>query len=215
MEIPIIQDLIIILALSVLVILLTRRLNVPSILGFLLTGILAGPHGFHLIEQTHEVEILAEIGVILLLFTIGIEFSFKTLRDISRTLLIGGFFQVLVTIGATTFFAYQLDFSLAESIFLGFLVSLSSTAVVLKLIQERGEVSSPHGRNALGIFLFSRPDYCTHDHAYTYAFGRNSIIRTGFFNYSFEGGSSDQHFNFCIPIPRSQTFKSHRPHSKP
>lgn len=154
MELPILKDLVIILALSVIVILATRKLKIPSILGFLITGILAGPHGFHLIHQMHEVEILAEIGVILLLFTIGIEFSFKTLRDISRTVLIGGFFQVFLTVGIIALLTSQLGFSWPEAVFLGFLASLSSTAVVLKLIQERGEISMPQGRNSLGILIF-------------------------------------------------------------
>lgn len=154
MELPILQDLVIILALSVVVTLAARKLKVPVILGFLITGILAGPHGFHLIEKMHEVEMLAEIGVILLLFTIGIEFSFKTLRDISRTVLIGGFFQVAITIGVTFLLTMQFGFEWPQAVFLGFLASLSSTAVVLKLIQERGEISSPHGRNALGILIF-------------------------------------------------------------
>lgn len=154
MELPILQDLVIILAISVLVTLIANRFRIPAIMAFLLTGILAGPHGFHLIEKTHEVEVLAEIGVILLLFTIGIEFSFKTLRDIRRTVLLGGLFQVVITVGVTSLLSMGLGFKWNQSVFLGFLVSLSSTAVVLKLIQERGEISSPHGRNALGILIF-------------------------------------------------------------
>ncbi len=154
MELPILQDLVIILAISVLVTLLANRFRIPAIMAFLLTGILAGPHGFHLIEKTHEVEVLAEIGVILLLFTIGIELSFKTLRGIRRTVLLGGFFQVMITVGVTAVFSMVFGFKWQQSVFLGFLASLSSTAVVLKLIQERGEISSPHGRNALGILIF-------------------------------------------------------------
>ncbi|MGM0646849.1 MAG: cation:proton antiporter [Bacteroidota bacterium] len=154
MELPILHDLVVILALSVIVILATRKLKIPSLLGFLITGIVAGPHGLHLIENIHQVEMLAEIGVILLLFTIGIEFSFNTLRNIWRNVLIGGFFQVSVTIGVVTLLTVQFGFNWPEAVFLGFLASLSSTAVVLKLIQERGEISMPHGRNALAILIF-------------------------------------------------------------
>ncbi|MGM0612917.1 MAG: cation:proton antiporter [Bacteroidota bacterium] len=154
MELPIIRDLVIILTLSVIVILATRKLKIPNILGFLITGILAGPHALHLIENPHQVEMLSEIGIILLLFTIGIEFSFQTLRDIKRTVLIGGFFQVTITIAVTFLVTWLWGFPWPQAVFLGFLASLSSTAVVLKLIQERGEVSMPHGRNALGILIF-------------------------------------------------------------
>lgn len=154
MDLPILQDLVVILALSVIVILATRKLKIPSLLGFLITGIVAGPHGLHLIKNVHQVEMLAEIGVILLLFTIGIEFSFKTLKNIWRTVLIGGFFQVSVTIAVVTLLTVLFGFNWPEAVFLGFLASLSSTAVVLKLIQERGEISMPHGRNALAILIF-------------------------------------------------------------
>ncbi|MFW6019405.1 MAG: cation:proton antiporter [Bacteroidales bacterium] len=154
MELPIIRDLVIILTLSVIVILATRKLHIPNILGFLITGILAGPHGLQLINNPHQVEMLSEIGIILLLFTIGIEFSFQTLRDIKRTVIIGGLFQVTITIAVTFLVTWLLGFPWAQAVFLGFLASLSSTAVVLKLIQERGEISLPHGRNALGILIF-------------------------------------------------------------
>ena len=78
MEIPLLTDIVIIFGLAVGVLLLFHFLRLPSVVGFLLTGILAGPYGFGLISAVHEVEVLAEIGVILLLFTIGIEFSFKS-----------------------------------------------------------------------------------------------------------------------------------------
>ncbi|MFO8054677.1 MAG: cation:proton antiporter, partial [Bacteroidales bacterium] len=154
MELPILKDIVVILALSVVVIFVAKKIRIPLILGFLITGIIAGPHALNLVEKVHAVEMMAEIGVILLLFTIGIEFSFKTLRDISRTILLGGFFQVLLTIAIVALLTLQFGFNWPIAVFLGFLASLSSTAVVLKLIQDRGEISSPHGRNALGILIF-------------------------------------------------------------
>ncbi|RMG60370.1 MAG: potassium transporter KefB, partial [Bacteroidetes bacterium] len=83
------SDIVIILALSVLVVLLCHRLRIASIVGFLITGALAGPHGFGLVHAEHEVEVLAEIGVILLLFTIGMEFSVTSLKQVKRVVLLG------------------------------------------------------------------------------------------------------------------------------
>jgi CPA2 family monovalent cation:H+ antiporter-2 len=137
-----------------LIILLFQKIKVPSILGFLLAGIIAGPHAFNLISSSHEVELLSEIGIIFLLFVIGIELSVKELISMKNTVLIGGGLQVGGTILFTAIIAYLLGLPLNSAIFLGFLFSLSSTAIVLKLIQERGEITAPHGRVALGILIF-------------------------------------------------------------
>ncbi len=154
MEIPLLKDILILFGLAIAVLLICHRLHVPSIVGFLLTGILAGPHGLRLISAVHEVEILAEIGIVLLLFTIGIEFSLGNLLRIRKSVLMGGSFQVLLTIMVTYLISMQIGLGFAQSVFVGFLVSLSSTAIVLKLIQERAEVDSPHGRTTLGILIF-------------------------------------------------------------
>jgi CPA2 family monovalent cation:H+ antiporter-2 len=154
MEIPLLKDILILFGLAIAVLLICHRLHVPTIVGFLLTGILAGPHGLGMISAVHEVEILAEIGIVLLLFTIGIEFSLRNLLQIRRSVLMGGAFQVLLTIMVTYLISMQIGLGFAQSVFVGFLVSLSSTAIVLKLIQERAEVDSPHGRTTLGILIF-------------------------------------------------------------
>lgn len=96
MEIPILQDIVIILGLSILIILLFQKIKVPSILGFLLAGIIAGPHAFNLISSSHEVELLSEIGIIFLLFVIGIELSVKELISMKNTVLIGADFKLEV-----------------------------------------------------------------------------------------------------------------------
>lgn len=154
MESLLIEDVIIIFGLSVLVIYLFHRIKVPAIIGFLLTGILVGPNGFELIKNPHEVEIMAEFGVILLLFTIGIEFSLKNLLRIKRIVLLGGSIQVALTVAVTWFIVYQLEQSFQTALFAGFLVSLSSTAVVLKVLQEKGEFGALHGQTSLGILIF-------------------------------------------------------------
>ncbi len=154
MEIPLLNDIVIIFGLGVAVLFICHRLGVPAVVGFLVTGILVGPHGFALVQAVHEVEILAEIGIVLLLFTIGIEFSFGRLLQIRKSVLLGGSLQVFLTFLATLFIARQFGQALGEAVFIGFLVALSSTAIVLKLIQERAEVDSPHGRTTLGILIF-------------------------------------------------------------
>ena len=154
MEIQLLKDIVIIVGLSIVVLFICHRIRVPAIVGFLLTGILVGPHGMGLIKAAHEVEVLAEVGMVLLLFTIGIEFSLKNLLQIRKSVLIGGSLQVLLTILVTFVIARQIGQPFGQSIFIGFLISLSSTAIVLKLIQERAEIDSPHGRTSLAILIF-------------------------------------------------------------
>ena len=154
MEIPLVSEIVIIFGLSIVVIFICHQFKLPAIIGLLLTGVLAGPGAFGLISAVHEVEILAEIGVILLLFAIGIEFSLKDLIKIRRAVLVGGALQVGLTILVAFVIARQLGLIVGEAVFLGFLVALSSTAIVLKLLQERGEIDSPHGSTALAILIF-------------------------------------------------------------
>ncbi|MEJ8801784.1 cation:proton antiporter domain-containing protein [Pontibacter sp. H249] len=154
MEIPLLSDVAIILGLAVVVILFFQRFKLPTILGFLVTGVIAGPHGLSLIDDIHNIEMLAEIGVILLLFIIGIEFSLRNLALIRRTVLIGGTTQVLATIVLIAGVMLILNFSLGEAVFMGFLISLSSTAIVLKLLQDKGEINSPQGKVVLGVLIF-------------------------------------------------------------
>jgi CPA2 family monovalent cation:H+ antiporter-2 len=154
MDIPILKDIVIILGLSIFIILLFQKIKVPSLLGFLIAGIIAGPYAFNLISSQHEVELLSEIGIIFLLFIIGIELSLKGLASIKKTILIGGGIQVGGTILFTTLVTYLLGLPINTAVFLGFLFSLSSTAIVLKLFQEKGEVTSPHGRVSVAILIF-------------------------------------------------------------
>jgi CPA2 family monovalent cation:H+ antiporter-2 len=151
---PLFNDLLIILLVSVPVAFLCLRLRLPLLVGLMLTGIVIGPYGLGLIKELEAIEILAEIGVMLLLFTIGLEFSLRRLREMQRLVLIGGGLQVLLTVAATAGVAVLFGRSLNQSIFFGFLVALSSTAIVLKSYAERNEIDSPHGRAGVGILLF-------------------------------------------------------------
>ncbi len=154
MEYTLLNEIVLILGVSVVVLFIFNKFRIPSLLGFLLTGLLIGPNGFQLIQSIHEVEVLAEVGVILLLFTIGIEFSLENIVKIGRTILLGGTFQVITTILAVGAIAAYIGNSLNESIFIGFLIALSSTAIVMKLIQEKGEIYTPQGRTSLAILIF-------------------------------------------------------------
>ena len=152
---PLLSDILIIFGLSIVVLFVFNRLRIPAIVGFLLTGVLAGPYGLGLIKAIHEVEVLAEIGVVLLLFTIGMEFSLEALLRIRKSILLGGSLQVLLTILVTFVLAsLQIGRTFGESLFIGFLVCLSSTAIVLKLLQEKAEMDSPHGQTSLAILIF-------------------------------------------------------------
>ena len=154
MDIPLLNDIVIIFGLAIVVLMVCHRLGIPAVLGFLLTGVFVGPYGFELIKAVHEVEILAEIGIVLLLFTIGIEFSLEKLLQIKTAVLLGGSLQVLLTFLTTTYIVRHIGLDFGVAVFVGFLVALSSTAIVLKLIQDRAEVDTPHGRVTLGILIF-------------------------------------------------------------
>jgi CPA2 family monovalent cation:H+ antiporter-2 len=153
-EITILRELIIILAVSLPITYLFHRAKLPALVGFLITGVLIGPFGAAIITETRVVERLADIGVVLLLFTVGLEFSITDIVKSGRQLLIGGGTQVLLTIATVTGIALLLRYPPPQAVFFGFLASLSSTAIVLKMYSERTELDSAHGRLATGILLF-------------------------------------------------------------
>lgn len=154
MEIAVLKDIVIIFALSTAVNFLFTKIKIPTIIGYMLTGIVAGPHLFAVFKAPHEIELMAEIGVVLLMFTIGLEFSLNHLLKIRRIVFVGGFLQFILTTAAVFVIARGFGAGVNESIFIGFLTSLSSTAVVLKLLQGRSELSSNYGRTVLGILIF-------------------------------------------------------------
>lgn len=158
MEYEVLKDIEILFGLALVTVVLFRKLLFPSIVGFLVTGILAGPHALAVINNAHDVEKLAEMGVVLLLFTIGIELSLKELMRIKHLLLWGGGLQVGITILAVLMSGAMLGYSPQQATFFGFLVALSSTAIVIKLLIDSGEADSPPGRMAMGILIFQ--DLC-------------------------------------------------------
>ena len=154
METSLLKDIVIIFALSTFVNFLFTKIKVPTIIGYLLTGVVAGPYLLGIISSPHQIELLAEIGVVLLMFTIGLEFSINHLFRIRKIVFLGGFMQLILTAGITMLIArlYHIDWE--GALFVGFLTALSSTAVVLKLMQERSEITSNYGRTVLGILIF-------------------------------------------------------------
>lgn len=148
------EEALVVLGSAVAVLVLCHRLRIPAVVGLLLTGALIGPSGLSLVAQTEGVELFAELGVVLLLFTVGLELSFERLGKARRALLIGGPAQAAATIAVTAALAAALGFAWRETLFLGFVVALSSTAVVLKIYHDRHEIYAPHGEVALGILLF-------------------------------------------------------------
>lgn len=153
-EFKIIEDIIIILLISIPIIFIFNKINVPSIVGLLIAGMIIGPYGFKFITDSSEIKVMAEIGIMLLLFTIGLEVSFTRLLQIKKYMLVAGGFQLLGTITISSIIIMIFGMSLKESVFLGILISLSSTAIVLKILSDKGELQAPHGRIALGILIF-------------------------------------------------------------
>ncbi len=154
MNIDILKDVVIIFALSTLVNLIFTRIKVPTVIGYLLTGIIAGPHLLSLVGAGHEIELMAEIGVVLLLFTIGLEFSLKHLLKIRKIVFLGGFMQVILTAAAFFVASRFYGMSVKGGLFISFLAALSSSALVLKLLQDRSEITSNYGRTVVGILIF-------------------------------------------------------------
>lgn len=157
-HIPILGELAIIAVIGVLVTVVLSRLRLPTVAGLLAAGALMGPFGGGLVTSVHDIEMLAEVGVVLLLFTIGLEFSLDRLRDIFRQVALGGVLQVGLTFGATVGVALAFGLSTGVSVFYGFVVALSSTAIVLRTLAERGELDAPHGRFIVGTLIFQ--DLC-------------------------------------------------------
>jgi len=153
-ELVYLKDLVVILGFAVVVVIVFHRLKLPAIAGFILSGILVGPEGFGLIDDARQVEVLAEIGVALLLFGIGLELALKKLQRLWKLAVVGGFLQVGLSAAATFAICRMAGIQSSPAIYIGFIVALSSTAIVLRGLQQRGEVDAPHGRLILGILVF-------------------------------------------------------------
>jgi CPA2 family monovalent cation:H+ antiporter-2 len=147
-------EILLVLLMATAVAVIFEKFHLPTILGFLLTGVIIGPQGLGIISDSERIRMLAELGVVLLMLTIGLEFSVERLRGMQNIAVIGGSLQILVSIGVSMAFGWWRGWTFYESFFLGSVIALSSTAIVLKYLMDRGEIDSPHGRIALSILIF-------------------------------------------------------------
>jgi CPA2 family monovalent cation:H+ antiporter-2 len=152
------DELAIVAALAVVVTVVLSKLKLPTVAGLLAAGALLGPYGLRLATSVHSIEMLAEVGVVLLLFSIGLEFSLARLKDIFRQVALGGVLQVGLTTAVTTGIAVLLGQPAGRGLFYGFAFALSSTAIVLRALSDRRELDAPHGRFIVGTLIFQ--DLC-------------------------------------------------------
>jgi monovalent cation:H+ antiporter-2, CPA2 family len=132
---------------------LAEQLRQSAIVGYILAGVIVGPNVLGLVRSPEKVELIAQLGVALLLFTIGLEFSFRRLRRMGRVALLGGTLQIVITGLLVALFAMMFGLNLTTAIALGGMIALSSTASVLRLLAEKAALESPYGRDAMGILL--------------------------------------------------------------
>lgn len=153
-ELLVIQDIVVILLVSLPIIFLFKKINIPSIVGFLIAGMIIGPHGFKLINDSDSINAMAQMGVIALLFTIGLEISFKDLARMKKFVFVAGTLQVVLTIIISALISMAIGLSTNLSIFIGMLISVSSTSVILTLLTQSNELDAPHGQIALSVSIF-------------------------------------------------------------
>ncbi|MBV6522529.1 MAG: putative cation/proton antiporter YbaL [Gemmatimonadaceae bacterium] len=157
-EIPQLRDLVLLIAVALPVIVIATRFHVPSLVGFLLTGIAIGPHALGLVREIESVNTLAQVGAVLLLFAVGLELSLSRIVRLGRLILRGGFGQLVGTTVVVAGVTLLAGTSVNHAILYGALVTLSSTAIILKVYADRGELDSAHGRVVVAILLFQ--DLC-------------------------------------------------------
>jgi len=133
--------------------LVLQRLRQPAIVGYIVAGVVLGPSGFDLFPNRGPIQTLAELGVLLLLFIIGMELSLRAFRRVLRLAVLGAGAQILLSIGAMLILARVFDRSVETAIVMGFVVALSSTAVAIKLLEDIGELRTAVGRTAIGVLI--------------------------------------------------------------
>lgn len=157
-EIPLLRDLVVLVAVAIPVVVLAHRLRVPTLVGFLLTGMVIGPHALGFVREVETVNQLAEIGAVLLLFAVGLELSLSRIIRLGGTVLRAGAIQMVGTILVVGAVALVAGLRFNNAVLWGALIALSSTAIILKVYADRGELDAPHGRMVVAILLFQ--DLC-------------------------------------------------------
>lgn len=156
--IPLLRDLVILVAVAVPVVVLAYRLRIPSVVGFLVSGIAIGPTALGLVREGESVQSLAEIGVVLLLFAVGLELSLSRIVKMGRLVMVGGALQLVGTMLAVMGVVLAFGDEWRHGALFGALIALSSTAIILKVYADRGELDAPYGRVVVAILLFQ--DLC-------------------------------------------------------
>ena len=148
------NEVLILLFLSVVSVAIFRHINIPAVLGYLVVGLLAGNHAFGWIHDSHAIEQIAEIGVVFLLFTLGLEVSIPRLIAMRNIVLRIGVTQVLISTLSTIAIGLWLGLSWQAAFAVGGALTMSSTAIVVKLLTEQYEIQQQHGNISLGVLLF-------------------------------------------------------------
>lgn len=159
-EMNFLPDLVLLISVAIVIIIIFQKFKIPSVIGLILTGVLLGPSGFKIVDDMDIISSLSELGVVLLLFTIGLEFSLSELSKLKRIVFVGGGLQVLITILILSlltfilspFITSQIPFQ--KAIFYGMVFTVSSTPICLKILKERKELNQEHGKISLGILIF-------------------------------------------------------------
>lgn len=154
----ILENIVIVIGVGAVVSVLFERFRLPAIAGLLAAGALIGPFGLGFVDSGDNIQSLAHVGVVILLFSIGLEFSLSRLGRIWKLVAVGGLLQVSLTVGAVLLLSLAFGFSVQKGLLFGFALALSSTAIVLRALSERGEMDAPHGRFVLGTLVFQ--DLC-------------------------------------------------------
>lgn len=145
---------VLLLTIAVITVSLSRRLHFPPILGYIIVGIIVGPNGFGWIQKEENIELLAEFGIVFLLFAIGLEFSFSQMYAMRKQVFGLGTAQVVTTAGVVYLIATLAGLDANTAIVIAGAFALSSTAIVIKQLTEQSEIQSRHGRSAVGILIF-------------------------------------------------------------
>lgn len=149
-----IESILILLLFAVIAIMLFKRLNLPPVLGYLLVGVILGPHALDWLRENTSIHLLSEIGLIFLLFGIGLEFSIHYFWEMRRSLITLGGLQMVLSASVGGAIAWWSGLTLTGAIVAGGALAMSSTAIVIKQIDEQRELHSRHGRLVLGVLLF-------------------------------------------------------------
>ena len=154
MQFNMIESFLIILFVALVITVIFRHLKIPIILGYVIVGILVGPHVFGWLANTEVIKNLSEFGVVLLMFTVGLEFSFSKLFSLRHAVFVLGSLQVVISVLLTMIIGIVFKIPVISALVIGCIVAMSSTAIVIKQLSDQSELDTQHGKNAIGILLF-------------------------------------------------------------